>query len=191
MLDQRQALYQLSHVFDWEGIERDFEGLYAERGRPAKPIRLMVGLLLLKHIEDLSDERVCEAWRRDPYMQYFCGEEFFRWEQPCNPSERVHFRHRIGEKGMERILASTVELHREEIGKVDEIVVDTTGQEADITFPTNRKLQVQIVERLWKYKERRECGGKVLIAGLRRSCWSFCAVGPIGWRSRGERLREL
>ena len=52
MLDQRQALYRLSHVFDWEGIEKDFEGLYAERGRPAKPIRLMVGLLLLKHIED-------------------------------------------------------------------------------------------------------------------------------------------
>jgi len=84
-------------------------------------------------------------------MQYFCGEEFFRWEQPCNPSELVHFRHRIGEKGMERILASTVELHREEIDQEDEIVADTTVQEADITFPTNRKLQVQIVERLWKY----------------------------------------
>ena len=52
MLDQRQALYQLSHVFDWEGIETDFEDLCAERGRPAKPIRLIVGLLLLKHIED-------------------------------------------------------------------------------------------------------------------------------------------
>ena len=52
ILDQPQALDQLSHVFDREGIERDFEGLYAERGRPAKPIRLIVGLLLLKHIED-------------------------------------------------------------------------------------------------------------------------------------------
>ena len=75
-------------------------------------------------------------------MQYFCGEEFFRWEPPCNPSELVHFRHRIGEKGMERILVSTVELPCEEIDQEDEIVADTTVQEADITFPTNRKLQV-------------------------------------------------
>ena len=82
-------------------------------------------------------------------MQYFCGEEFFRREQPCNPSERVFFRHRIGEKGMEGILASTVKFHREEIDQEDETVADTTVQEADITFPTNRKIQVQIVERLW------------------------------------------
>jgi hypothetical protein len=30
----------------------------ANNGRPSKPIRLMVGLLLLKQLENLSDERV-------------------------------------------------------------------------------------------------------------------------------------
>jgi IS5 family transposase len=44
-----------------EVFERDFAPLYADGGRPARPIRLMVGLLLLKRLENLSDERVLEA----------------------------------------------------------------------------------------------------------------------------------
>jgi hypothetical protein len=36
-----------------------FEQHYSQdNGRPSKPIRLMVGLLLLKQLENLSDERV-------------------------------------------------------------------------------------------------------------------------------------
>jgi hypothetical protein len=38
-----------------------------------KPIRLMVGLLLLKQLENLSDERVVLQFKRNPYYQYFCG----------------------------------------------------------------------------------------------------------------------
>ena len=40
----------LGHVRD------GFAEAYSELGRPAKPIRLMVGLLLLKQLENLSDE---------------------------------------------------------------------------------------------------------------------------------------
>jgi IS5 family transposase len=39
-----------------------FEQHYSQdNGRPSKPIRLMVGLLLLKQLENLSDERVVLA----------------------------------------------------------------------------------------------------------------------------------
>ena len=34
----------------------------------------MVGLLLIKQLEDLSDEAVVEKWREYPYWQYLCGE---------------------------------------------------------------------------------------------------------------------
>jgi IS5 family transposase len=33
----------------------------------------MVGLLLLKQLENLSDERVVLQFKRNPYCQYFCG----------------------------------------------------------------------------------------------------------------------
>ncbi|CAK7025144.1 MAG: hypothetical protein PETM_01029 [Petrimonas sp.] len=50
-----------ANKIDWEMFEREFSPLYCpDNGRPAKPIRLMVGLLILKHIRDLSDESVVE-----------------------------------------------------------------------------------------------------------------------------------
>ena len=37
----------------------------------------MVGLLMLKHIRNLSDESVVEQWSENNYFQYFTGETFF------------------------------------------------------------------------------------------------------------------
>ena len=47
------------------------------------PIRLMVGSLMLKRIYNLGDETLCEAWIRDPYMQYFCGMAHFEHQFPA------------------------------------------------------------------------------------------------------------
>ena len=52
-------------------FEEDFIKLYSDKGRTAKPIRLMVGLLILKQVEDLSDEVVVDRWVQNPYYQYF------------------------------------------------------------------------------------------------------------------------
>ncbi|MDR2385562.1 MAG: transposase [Tannerella sp.] len=37
----------------------------------------MVGVLLLKHLYRLSDEKIPFAWKSNPYFQYFCGDLFF------------------------------------------------------------------------------------------------------------------
>lgn len=153
LLDQRQALYKLANRLPWEELEKDFESYYSEVGRPALPTRLMAGLLLLKQLENLSDERVCEAWARDPYMQYFCGERYFQWKLPCEPSELVHFRNRIGQEGVEKILKMTVELHSDKVAKEEELVADTTVQEANVKFPTDTRLHVDCIEKLWRMGE--------------------------------------
>lgn len=49
-LNPKVPLLALSRRIPWERLEREFASLYAEKGRPAKPVRLMVGLLLLKQI---------------------------------------------------------------------------------------------------------------------------------------------
>ena len=147
MLDQRQALYRLAQEIDWEYFEGEFGSLYSEKGRPAKPIRLMVGLTLLKYIENLSDEAVVDRWVQNPYYQYFCGERFFQWKLPCDPSDFVYFRKRIGERGAQAILKASIELHADKIAE-DEVVADTTVQEKNITFPTDAKLRVKVIERL-------------------------------------------
>lgn len=155
LLDQRQSLYRLANKIDWNYFEDEFGSLYSELGRPAKPIRLMVGLTLLKYIENLSDEVVVERWVQNPYYQYFCGERFFQWKLPCDPTDFVYFRKRIGEGGAQKILKASMDLHREQIGKEDEVVADTTVQEKNITFPTDTKLRVKVIEYLWKMAE--EC----------------------------------
>ncbi len=56
ILDINDSLIALADAIDWRIFEDNFEKHYSKDGRPAKPIRLMVGILLLKQIENLSDE---------------------------------------------------------------------------------------------------------------------------------------
>jgi IS5 family transposase len=70
---------------DWGFFEAAIERLYAERGRPGVPVRFMVGLHILKHTFNLSDEEVCDRWVENPYFQYFTSEEYFRHELPHDP----------------------------------------------------------------------------------------------------------
>lgn len=73
ILDSKDPLIVLSDNFPWSKIENNLQKYYHNQisGRPNKPIRLMVGLLLLKQLENLSDENVILQFKRNPYYQYF------------------------------------------------------------------------------------------------------------------------
>lgn len=72
MLNQSHPLYQLADKIDWGKFEKAFQPLYCQdNGRPGKPIRLMCGLLILKHLRNLSDESLVEQWSENAYYQYF------------------------------------------------------------------------------------------------------------------------
>ena len=50
MLSHQHPLFQLSNKINWESFENAFSPLYCStNGRPAHPIRLMCGLLILKY----------------------------------------------------------------------------------------------------------------------------------------------
>src|ERR1700722_15894871 len=82
-LDHLHPLYILEDYIRWQIFEDSFSKLYSDEGRPAKPIRLMVALLILKHIRNVSDETVVEQWRENVYYQYFSGEKAFACSAPC------------------------------------------------------------------------------------------------------------
>jgi hypothetical protein len=94
-LDPRNALFRLARAMDWSVFEKDFRPLYCAEGRPALPIRRLVGLLMLKSLRNLSDEEVVVFWSENPYAQDFCGERELQWGLPCDASELTHFRKRI------------------------------------------------------------------------------------------------
>ena len=145
-LNPRDPLLLLTKRIPWEHFEARFFGLYSDQGRPAKPIRLMVGLMILKQLENLSDERIIEAWVRNPYYQAFCGERHFQWKLPCDPTDLVYFRKRIGEEGARLIFEASVKVHGDEAKEI-EVTVDTTVQEKNITFPTDVKLLTKVIKR--------------------------------------------
>ena len=144
-LNQHHPLFLLAKRINWSVFEEAFAPLYCkDNGRPAKPIRLMVGLLMLKHIRNVSDESVVEQWSENNYYQYFCGESSFVCGVPCEASELVHFRHRIGEKGVELILQESIRINGKD-SHDDTVSIDTTVQEKNITYPTDAKLHKKII----------------------------------------------
>jgi transposase, IS5 family len=145
LVDLRHALCVLAGKIDWKALETKFGSLYATGvGRPGHPIRLMVGLQLLKYIRDISDEEVVAAWPENPYWQYFCGEQYFGHALPIDPSLMTLFRNRIGAQGCEFILGLTVQtgLATQTIAASSLAVVnvDTTVQDKAVAFPTDARL---------------------------------------------------
>lgn len=145
LINLRHPLVQLAQKIDWASCEQRFGGLYkAGIGRPGHPIRLMVGLQLLKHTSNLSDEEVVAVWVENPYWQHFCGEQYFRHDLPIDPSLMTGFRKRIGEAGCEFILGLTVQagLATKAVAKTSLAVVnvDTTVQDKAVAFPTDARL---------------------------------------------------
>ena len=144
-IDMSHELVLLSEKIDWSYFEKAFGTLYSEKGKPALPIRFMVSCLLLKYLYNLGDETLAKTWVRDPYMQYFSGQAFFEHRFPCDPSDFVHFRHRIGEPGVNTIFQYSVKLHGRD-AEEPLAVSDTTVQGNNTTFPTDAKLYKKVVD---------------------------------------------
>ena len=145
-IDMTHELVLLLEKFDWKYFENEFGTLYSTTGQPAMPIRLMVGCLLLKRLYDYGDETLARAWEMNPYMQYFCGEAHFQHQFPCDPSDFVHFRNRIGESGIEKIFSYSVNIHGSD-ARSKQVLSDTTVQENNTTFPTDAKLAKKIIDK--------------------------------------------
>jgi IS5 family transposase len=119
-------------------LEKEFAPLYGTVGKPSIPIRTNVGLLLLKQMYNLGDETVVQRYLENHYWQHFCGEIYFQYRLPFDPSDFVHFRYRIGAEGMEKIFKQSIYLFGEDVirKEVKEVRVDTTVQEKNL--PTGR-----------------------------------------------------
>lgn len=100
-LKMKHPLIRLAGLMDWALIEHHFVGHFTSgRGRPALPPRLVAGLLYLEHANDASDEMVVK-----PLLAVLHRRDLPAAELPIDPSSLTRWRKRIGEEGVELLLA--------------------------------------------------------------------------------------
>jgi IS5 family transposase len=152
-LDQNNMYIILAKEIDWSRLEAGL-GIYytPSYGAPALPVRLMVGLLIIKQLNNLSDEAVCVQWQMNHYYQAFTGHPFCCETLPCDPSMLSVFRKRIGKDGIDFIFRETVNLFGEQAIKCleGELYTDTTAQEKYTAFPTDIKLAIDVIRAIWR-----------------------------------------
>ncbi len=142
IIDLQHALVRLARAIDWRFLEEKFGAVYTDKpGHPPLPTRLMAGLAILKHMQDLSDEALCEHWIENPYYQYFCGEEFFQHRLVFDRSSLTRWRQRMGEEKLVALLQESlaVATRTEAMKPADlaRVIVDTTVQPKAVMFPTD------------------------------------------------------
>ena len=159
LVDRRHPLVRLAGLIDWGRFETEFGPLYTDAtGRPGLPMRLMVGLHLLKHMDGLSDEAVCARYLDSPYAQLFRGETHFRHGLPLDRSSLARWRQRIGAERLEVLLAESLAAAQRG-GAVEDkhlrrVTVDTTVMPEAATHPTDSKLLQRGIEILARLARR-------------------------------------
>ena len=165
IVNMSHELVRLAQAIDWPHLEERFGEVYSDGpGMPPLPTRLMAGLAILRHTFDLSDEERCARWVENPYFQYLCGqylcgEEFFRHEPPFDRSSMTRWRQCImGEERIEALLQESLSIAVKTGAMKPQdtrrVIVDTTVQPKNVTFPTDAKLVHRARERLVKLAKK-------------------------------------
>lgn len=152
---ENHKLVLLAKRINWDELESQLSRFYClDNGRPGVPIRKIAGIVLLKRMFNESDESVIDRWVENPYWQYFCGEVYFHHEPPFDRTELIKFRKRVGEEGAEILLKMSIDLFPRKEVQEKEVLIDTTVQEKNITYPTDAKLQKKIIEKCRKIADK-------------------------------------
>ena len=159
IIDLDHPLARLGRTIEWSFLEGVFGAVHQDGpGHPPLPTRLMAGLMILKHMHDLSDEALCDRWVENPYFQYFCGAEFFQHRLLFDRSSLTRWRQRMGEEKLQALLQESLAVATKskalKPADLSQVVVDTTVQPKAVAFPTEAKLQHRSRERLVKLAKR-------------------------------------
>jgi len=155
----KHPLVLLAEKIDWLFLDRRFASACAAGpGQPGLPTRLVAGLFILKHMENLSDEVLHERWVENPYYQYFCGELSFCHKAPFDRSSMTHWRQRLGEEQLAALIQESLAVAHKtgaiESKDLERVVVDTTVQPKAVAHPTDARLIHRALEKLVGFAKR-------------------------------------
>ncbi len=145
---------KLSKVVPWDEFASAYIAMMnTGHGRPGVSPRIVLGALIIKHLEKLDDRGVILAIQENVYMQYFVGLKEFTTEPVFDPSLFVQIRKRVGRKVFDSLNADLIrsvtgekdKRHNKKNKKDDgdepknkgKLQVDATVADQYITYPTD------------------------------------------------------
>ena len=160
-IDKKHELVRLADSIEWETFEEHWRKQFSDAGgQMANSGRRVAGMLMIQHMEKLSDEGLVAQWVLNPYYQYFCGEVQFQHRRPINPATLVKWRKRLGEEGIEWMLTAVLE-SAVKCGAVDaqnlaHVCVDSTVMEKNIAYPTDSGLLEKLRKKMIAFMKKQE-----------------------------------
>src|SRR5690349_21010623 len=153
IIDMGHPLVRLAGKIDWDFLDGRFSSVCTSGpGQPGLPTRLVAGLFILKHMENLSDDVLCARWIENPYYQYFCGELSFCHRLPFDRSSITRWRQRLGEEHLIALIQESLSVAHKtgalETKDLQRVAVDTTVQPKAVAHPTDARLMHRALERL-------------------------------------------
>ena len=155
-LDDENRWVILSDVLPWDDLVKPLFKVMDHRGRGSIDLRHVLGALIIKGIENLSDEEVVRAIQENIYMQYFVGLPSFTSEPLFTPEVLVAVRKRLAEQGMQEMNDTFLKYvhkagfikHRHEYGSKSDkeqshrgtLKIDATVADQWIGYPIDVKL---------------------------------------------------
>jgi hypothetical protein len=163
-LNPNNRWIKLAEIVPWDSIQKVYErGLNSDQGTPAIPARVAIGALIIKHIDNLTDEGTIEMIKENPYYQYFLGYHSFTDKQVFAPSLFVTIRRRFDQEDIQKITEYLIEEEKTEKEDYDDdhregmLIIDATVAPSDIAYPTDtnllnkaREISEGLIDKLWE-----------------------------------------
>ena len=147
-LDKNNRWINFSKIIPWDKVSSYYnQRMCNKNGAVTTDARIVLGALIIKHHECLSDEGTIEAIKENIYMQCFIGLPSFKTESVFAPSLFVEIRKRLGLdywREINEIIIKHNSPNKKEddeptdlLGNKGTINIDATIVEQDIQYPTD------------------------------------------------------
>lgn len=113
---------KLAKALPWDELAKIYHrALSATKGRRSVDARIVIGAMIIKHKEELSDECTLESIQENVYQQYFLGLTQYQYEPIFDSSLFVTIRKRIGAEAFDAMVL--------ELMRAAKVIPQTTQEE--------------------------------------------------------------
>jgi transposase, IS5 family len=148
-LDENNRWVVMSQIIPWDLFAKEYyKNFKTNRGAPTKDARLVLGVVIIKHLLKLDDVGVIEIIQENPYMQYFLGLTAFTSKPVMDSSSLVHIRKRIDlatfEVMTDELIRRSMKIKDASGGKSKEVkqAVEEDEENKNSGIPNQGKLQL-------------------------------------------------